>query len=279
MMLKSILRLVAPSFIASFADIAYVNAASTEKQGFDEGIAISIVDDEAEWPPYTYYQRINGEKTPGIVGFSIDVITKIFSQAGIEFTVELLPWKRALFNVARGEKNQLILNSSHVKEREVDYLYSLAHYTLQHVIFYSATKYPEGLVLKDMEDLNTNYKICGLRGYSYGSAGVDTNKVNLSFGTYDQLIHVLHNRPEICDLFIEGYEILAGFKVIGSDYLADKNLKYGVIPGLSSKGYHMLISKNLSYSKELKEIIDKGILLLRESGELDLLLAKYGLIH
>lgn len=243
-----------------------------------QNFILNIVDDEAEWPPYTYYVRSNGKKTKALTGYSIDVISRILSRAGIRYEVELLPWKRALINVKQGKKNQLILNSSYVKERAEKYLYSLPFYTLQHVIFYSAKKYPNGLFLKDNQDLNTNYKICGLRGYSYGSAGVDTSKVNLSFGTYDQLIKVLHDRPEICDLFIEGYEILSGFSVTGNNYLADKDLRHGVIPGLDSKGYHMLISKNLNYSHALKAVIDTGILRLQQNGELTELLNHYGLI-
>ena len=241
-------------------------------------ITIRIADDEAEWPPYTYFKRTNNSKTREIVGFSLDVITQIFQSSGIEFTLELLPWKRVLSNVEQGERNQLILNSSYVKERAEKYLYTLPYYSLRHVIFYSSRKYPNGLVLKNDQDFD-NYKICGLRGYSYDSAGIDTQKVNASFGSYGQLIRVLHNRPEICDLFIEGYEILSGFKAVGIDYLSDRELKHSEIPNLKRKGYHMLISKNVRYRQELKRIIDEGIIALRQSGELDRLLRKYDLIY
>ena len=270
--LNIVIAVMMMSAIISHAD-------NSEITGLRGDLVIHIVDDEAEWPPYTYYKRLNGKKTQEIEGFSIDVVSHILHRAGIKFTIELLPWKRALFNVAGGKKNQLILNSSYVKEREEDYLYSLSYYSLQHVIFYSVKKYPNGLVLKDIDDLNSNYKICGLRGYSYGAAGVDTQKVNLSFGTYGQLIHVLHERPEICDLFIEGYKILPGFKMIGHDYLADMNLKHSIIPGLASKGYHMLISKKLAYRHELKRILDEGILDMQNSGEMDKVSEKYGLLH
>jgi len=53
------------------------------------GKTINICDDGAEWPPYTYYKRVNGEATKELVGYSVDVIREIFSKHGIEFTLKI----------------------------------------------------------------------------------------------------------------------------------------------------------------------------------------------
>jgi len=36
-----------------------------------KGKTISICDDGAEWPPYTYYKRVDGKKSKEIIGFSV----------------------------------------------------------------------------------------------------------------------------------------------------------------------------------------------------------------
>jgi polar amino acid transport system substrate-binding protein len=238
---------------------------------------IHIADDGAEWPPYSYYKRVNGKKTNEIVGFSVDVITEIFKKHGIEFTVELLPWERTKRYVEKGKKHQMLLSASYNEERVKKYLVSRSYYTLNNVAFYSAKKYPAGLFVKSIDDIKKNYKVCGLLGYSYGSLGFSSGEIDQNIGTYSQLIMVLHNRLKRCDMFIEGYEIFAGFKAIGIDYLSDKDLKYTTIPGMTPKTYHMMISRNFKYGEELKHLIDKGITSLEESGRLNELLKKYNL--
>jgi polar amino acid transport system substrate-binding protein len=87
----------------------------------------------------------------------------------------------------------------------------------------------------------------------------------------------MHKRLEYCDLFIEGYEIFAGFKAIGEDYLSDPDLKYTAIPGTTPKTYHMMISRNFKYGEELKNLINEGIVELEKSGMMNNLIKKYSL--
>jgi polar amino acid transport system substrate-binding protein len=242
-------------------------------------VVIYIADDSAEWPPYLYYERIDGRKTNKVAGFSLDVIRLIFGQAGIEFDVRLLPWKRALKAVEDGEQYQMILNSSYVKERERFFFYSLPYYTIKHVAFYSAIHHPQGLTIQDINDIKSNYKVCGLRGYSYTSVGLNNRAINLNFSSYEQLIEVLHERPQMCDLFVEGYEALKGFKAVGSNYFSGGDLKHSEIPGITANGFRMLISKNFDHGEALKIIINNGITALGKSGELKSLLDKYQLAN
>ncbi|NOQ40902.1 MAG: transporter substrate-binding domain-containing protein [Desulfuromusa sp.] len=238
---------------------------------------IHIADDGAEWPPYSYYQRVDGKKTNKIIGFSVDVITEIFKKHGIKFTVELLPWKRTQKNVEKGKTHQMLLSASYSEERAKKYLVSRSYYTLNHVVFYSAKTYPAGLFVKSVDDMKKRYKVCGLFGYSYESLGFDSSEIDQKISSYGQLIKVLHNRPQRCEVFIEGYEIFVGFKAVGIDHLADKDLKYTAIPSMAPKTFHMLISRNFKYAEELKRIIDEGITSLEESGRLNELMKKYNL--
>lgn len=74
------------------------------------GKTISICDDGAEWPPYTYYKRVNEKKTRELVGYSVDVIREILDKHGIKFKLKLLPWKRCKQEMDKGEKYQMFLS-------------------------------------------------------------------------------------------------------------------------------------------------------------------------
>ncbi len=244
------------------------------------GITVNITDDGAEWPPYTYYRRENGKKTKEIIGFSVDVITEIFKKHNIKYTIRLLPWKRALISVERGKKYQMFLSGSFSEERAAKYHISRSYYTLNHVAFYSAKKYPDGLSVKSIDDIKKNYQPLGLMGYNYSAFGFNPDEINQNgFHSYAQLLKVLHNRKSVGDLFIEGYEIFAGFRAIGEDYLSGRNLKYTQIPGVPPTTFHMMISKNVHYGRDLKALIDNGITELETSGKLEKFKIKYDLIH
>jgi len=239
-------------------------------------ITIQITDDDAQWPPFTYYHNNNRN---ALTGFAIDVIHMILDKNNISFSIVLTPWSRALRSVKEGDFHML-LNASYNEEREKLYYLSQAYYSLNYAFFYSKTKYPNGLEHLSVDQMKKKYKICGLMGYSYEDVGLKSNEVdNDSIYTYDKLIKLLHYRHERCDVFVEGYEIFAGFSVIGKDYLANKNLKYFIIPKIEKQPFHMMISKNFKYGKELQQVINEGINDLKQSGQLEELLKKYNLVY
>jgi len=245
-----------------------------------ENITINIADDTAQWPPFTYYKVDKGKRTNKIVGFSVDVISEIFKKNDINFTITLLPWKRALKEVKEGESYQLILNATYTKQRQNNYHITRSYYTLSYLAFYSAKKYPSGLVVKNTQYIKDNYKLCGLLGYNYYVNGFTEKEIDkTSLYNYDKLIKVMHHRTQRCDLFIEGYEVFVGFKTIGKNYLDDEKLKYTRIPNTHPKKFHMLISKNYIYSKQLEQIINEGINLMETTGRLNELKVKYNLLY
>ena len=240
-------------------------------------ITIQITDDDAQWPPFTYYHENN---TNELTGFAIDVVHMILDKNNISFNINLTPWSRALKSVKEADPYHMLLNASFNEERDKDYFMSQAYYSLNYAFFYSKNKYPQGLKVQSVEEIKKNYKICGLMGYSYEDVGLKSSEVdNVSIHSYDKLVKLLHFRHERCDVFVEGYEIFAGFSAIGKDYLANKNLQYFIIPNIEKQPFHMMISRNFKYGKELQEVINKGITQLKESGKLKELLKKYNLIY
>jgi len=100
-----------------------------------ESATVGICGDSGEWPPYIYFERDEGKKTERVAGFSIDVIGEVLDEEGIDYTIELLPWKRCLRNVEAGAASQIALDASYSEERAKSYFYSRPYYTVEPYYF------------------------------------------------------------------------------------------------------------------------------------------------
>ncbi len=237
------------------------------------GQKINICDDGAEWPPYTYYERTeSGEKTDRLKGFSVELIQRILDKEGISFEIKLVPWKRCLKCVKEGRSFQMALNASFSKERQANYHMTRPFYHTTNYYFYSKRNYPGGLVIDSVFDLYC-LNACGLLGYNYETYGLSSHIMDQGAKCFPALIAKLHKGR--CDVFVEKYEIMAGFTAIGSPMLSDPDIGFKPIPGMKTTPFHMLVSKQLPFGKVLVERINQGIKDIQVSGELDRMLKSY----
>lgn len=232
--------------------------------------SIRICDDGAEWPPYTYYQRVEGQKTAEVTGYAVEVIRAIFEPRGIAFQVELLPWSRCLAEVETGINYQMLLNASYSEERAQKYYLSRAFYTTNSYYFYSKRQHPTGLTVPDKASLQ-NYKVCGILGYNYTAYGV-TEIDDIGVTNYAVLLSKLHAGR--CDLFLEKLEIMAGFTVTGENYLADPDLGYAPVPETAPAPFYMMFPRT-EQGLALRDLVDEGLAELEQTGSLQSLLKKY----
>ncbi|MEJ6000518.1 substrate-binding periplasmic protein [Paucibacter soli] len=233
---------------------------------------VHICDDGAEWPPYTYYKRVNGRPSAELVGYSVDVITAIFKKAGIAYTLQLLPWLRCQKEVAAGQRYQLALNASHSAERERDYFLSLPYYRTTNYYFYSRSAHPQGLHIEQLADLK-RYRVCGLHGYNYATYGLASAEIDSGARNFSAVITKLQRGD--CELFLEKYEVLAGFAALGQDMLSDPALGRQPVPGMQPTEFHMLVSRQHEHGAELLRLINEGLRELQASQQLRSMLAKY----
>lgn len=230
---------------------------------------VHICDDIGEWPPYSYYKRVNGEKTTEVTGYAVDVAQEILSQHDLSFTVELLPWKRCLDGVEAGQEYQMVFNASYNEERAQKYYISDQFYVMNSYYFYSKKQHPDGLSISGVADLK-NYQVCGVLGYNYDE--YDVPEIDTGATDYVSLIGKV--QAGRCDLFIEKYEGIAGFSLIGKDFLGDPDLGYAPIADTKPTAFYMMFPKN-EQGLELKTMIDTGLKELQASGRLAELFKKY----
>ncbi len=237
-----------------------------------DGPVVSICDDQNEWPPYTYFQRVNGAKSTQIVGYSVDIIKEIFAARGIAFKLTLLPWARCLDEVASGKKYQMALNLVGTAERDKKYWMTNTYYSIRDYYFYSRKHYPQGLPIKSMADLH-NYKVCGILNYDHSNMGFKPGEIDQSATSYGMIITKMHlNR---CTLFISQYEGMLGFSFIGQSYFDDPDLGYAPVPGFRPASFKMAISRKMAQGEQLRDLVDAELAKMAASGRLASMWLRY----
>jgi len=240
--------------------------------GTVHGATIHICDDGAEWPPYTFYKRSGGVATKELTGFAVDVVTAILQKAGQHADIKLLPWARCQNELLTGTDYQMALNASYNDKRAKLYHLSRPYYRTTNYYFFSRKVHPTGLRIEQLADLR-HFKVCGLYGYNYETYGLPAGSIDQ--GSYDFTTLIAKIHAGRCDLFLEKYEVMAGFTATGQPFLADSQLGREPVPGMTPTEFYMMISRQAAGSEQLLKTINVGLAELEASGQLARLLKKY----
>lgn len=230
-----------------------------------KNLTLAICEDQDEWPPYSFFERRNGQKNDKVVGYAIDVIESIFARHGIQYKIALIPWSRCLAELKTGQQYQMALNLSWSEERANSYLLSRAYYSTTNYYYYSRKKFPNGLPIHSVADLK-QYPVCGILGYNYTTYGFKPGDIDQSAKSFESLIAKLHLGR--CALFLEKNEVMVGYGAIGKRYLDDANLGRTAIPGMLATPFHLGVSRALPQGLALQALLDREIGLMEESGQL-----------
>lgn len=234
---------------------------------------VEVCDDAAEWPPFTYFDRLpDGKATSRVMGYSVDVLNRILGPIGIQVRVQLLPWVRCLREVDAGTQFQVALNASMSEERKKRFWLTQPYYETTHAYFYSRKAFPTGLHLRSVADLK-RYHVCGVHGYNYSAYGLRDDEVDRGALDFTRVIAKLHVKR--CEVGLEKLEPVAGLRRLGHDALADPDLGWAEFPGLPKGEFHMMVSRQHPQGEALRDALDQGIKTLRESGQLQELRRRY----
>jgi len=230
--------------------------------------------DQAEMPPFTYAERVNGHKTDRVVGVSVDLLQRVGQSLGWEVQVQLLPWARCLALVAE-QRIQIALNVGAADAQGSDLLLSQPIYTLHSVYFYSKRARPDGLSLTGLSDLR-RYHLCGLGGHRFEPFGIPSEEVDRGTVGYEALIAKLHAGR--CDLFIETREAIGGMYLINPKLrtmLVDGTLISKPLPGAPERALYFAVSRRTETSLPMLANLNKGLERAVAHGEVDALLDHY----
>lgn len=232
------------------------------------GQAVSICDDGAGWPPYTFVDPKNPDH---IVGASKDLIFDILERAGYSPHITLLPWKRCLAQVEIGQ-TAMLLNASYSQERAEKFLMTKPYYSLHSVLFYRTSKYPSPPKLASVEDMKS-YRYCGLHGYNYTM--YDIPKSQLDTGAKDEVSRFEMLKRDRCDFALGDVELLHAFSSMGQLNLDGTG--HLPIPGAKPKEFHAMVSRALVDADKLLKILDDGIAAAKADKSYARIFSRYGL--
>jgi polar amino acid transport system substrate-binding protein len=271
---RRLVRYCASAFLAFWGlsnAVANVHAAP---QLLQEGSLIDICDDAAEFPPYTYYKREGTRKTDTVAGMTYDIAAAILARHKVKFRIQLVPWKRCEEGVKVG-MYAMALNATLNADRAAALYMVGPHAEMRNYYFYSREHHPEGLDIRNTADLR-KYRVCGVYGYAY-EAPYDLPVGFMDKGAldYESLVtKVLVNR---CDLFLEGLEIMDGFRLIGRPFMDDPRLTGKPMPlaGNPTASFYFMISRKHPLGRALADLFTRELEQMKKSGELKSIRERY----
>ncbi len=232
------------------------------------GQPLSICDDGAGWPPYTF---VDPKHPDHIIGASKDLIFGVLERAGYAPHIALLPWKRCLAQVESGQ-TAMLLNASFSPERAEKFLMTKPYYSLHSVLFYRTSKYPSPPTLTTVQDLKL-YRYCGLHGYNYTM--YDIPKSQLDTGAKDEASRFEMLKRDRCDFVLGDVELLHAFSSMGQLNLDGTG--HLPIPGATPKEFHAMVSRALVDGDKLLRILDDGIAAAKADKTYAKIFSRYGL--
>lgn len=232
---------------------------------------ILVCEDELETPPLTYRVRDGDPKSAeNITGYSVAIIREIAATAGTQVKITLMPWARCQLEVAAGRQH-LALNVTWNAERAKKYLFSRAYFTAHDHYYFSLGRFPNGLAIKSLKELK-DYSFCGLSGFNYSQLGSAADKIDYEARDHRQIMLKLSFGH--CDLFVEKQEIMAGFSLIGKDWLRHYDIGHHPLPETAETRFHMLIQLDATGAL-LKRLIDGTLEKMEADGRLEALRQRF----
>jgi len=239
---------------------------------------VHICDDYAEFPPYVYWERINGNPDKSKLTGATTVLTKeIFGLIGMEYTLEMLPWKRCIFevdNFGENRKYEVFTNGSYSEERAEKFYVTAPIYKTHEGLWYSKNKFPKGPSIGKATDFN-KFELCGVFGNNYEwltGTGVTRKVMTVTKNMGSALKMLSAGR---CDFYIGGLENIYGGEKVGQ-YAIPENIVGIPFPLVDRKPtFHFFIAKSSPRAYELLTKINQAILLLQYRGISEKIYRKY----
>ena len=211
-----------------------------------------------EWPPYYYFERLDGVKTETVKGLDIELFDEVFLKNGITYTVTLLSWSKCLAEVMRGTKFDVVFGGGLNEVRRKNYLTTKGYYSVVPSYFHKKKTFPKGIDAKFLTDFTGVGHLCGVKGFNYVNFGLKNEQIDMGSENYELLI--LKTLFDRCQISFVRYEILEGWsKLLNMNFIHNDELIFTPINNVPKETFHLLISKNFKYSLKLKKLFEAEV--------------------
>ena len=221
----------------------------------DKGL--SACADPPSWTFWVTDEAGNKTRSPGT--FSLDMLEAAAAQMGLKVRFIIEPWSRCMRAVEAGEID-FALGAYYSEERARRFAYSVAYSRATPQVFYLRS---HPVQINAAADLH-RYRGCGLLGSSYEHYGLQAKELDLGVNTYDKMIGKL--KIGRCDFFVEELEVVAGYKYVDMDYLANPELMHAPVPGVTAPAAHLIAGLNTPGAALMPQL-DQALLELVRSGQ------------
>lgn len=218
--------------------------------------------DGNEWPPYTYWERVEDEvDRERLTGSASVLVLTVLQRLQLQYQVRYMPWARVQQEVAefasRG-RCELTWDASHNEERAAYAHFSAPLYQTSLGLFYSQQRFlsEPRVALLQLQ----HYRLCGVIGYNYQAYSIDWEVQR--FPSLQQNLDMLLRQR--CDFFPIEIEPLYGGIALGA-YRASPALRHIRLPG--HKAFHLMLSKGSPRGEVLIAAINRELQALEASGE------------
>lgn len=219
--------------------------------------------DSNEWPPYTYWQRSDGEVDRSrLTGSASTLVLAILQRLQLPYEVHYMPWARVqqeLADFAEKGRCELTWDASYNAERAAYAYYSAQLYEARLGLFYSAQRFAEVPLPALLQNLQP-YRVCGVIGYNYQPFGL--GEPIKRFPSIQQNLDMLQRQR--CDFFPSEIEPLYGGLALGI-YQGHEQLRH--MPLVASKAFYLLVSRGSPRGERLISQFDHQLKQLQASGD------------
>lgn len=233
-------------------------------QAGQETHSVRLVADQ--WCPYNCEP---GAESPG---FLLDITAQALAMEGVNVEYRLLPWPRAQREVRRGLHDGIVGTGY---EENPDFVFPGQPLAWARHSFF--TRPDSEWRFQGLESLQ-GIRLGVISGYSYG--GLDEDYIQLHKGNGERLV-VLHGDgalPRLMGMLKRGYidALIEDERVLAYYRRQNPGLAGLRFAGLAyEEAIYVAFSPTLKDSHWLAQALERGVKALRESGELEAIMANY----
>ena len=219
------------------------------------------------WMPY------NGEPGSGREGYAVEILRAVFEQRGFAVEYRRLPRKRAVSDVRSGQADILI---GATRDELPDFVFPKTSLGQSDLCFFTMDSGWRFTGRESLDGVVTGY----VQGHDYPQWFLDDVK------GHPERFHALHGEDasvRLLAMLAEGrVQVVPGSRAVIGYYARQADLQDRVVQAGCSREdarelYFGLSPANMPRSRLLADILDKGVYTLRNTGQLNHLLIKYGL--